>query len=113
MNNISTYTFGKKLFISIDLSKNSGKTQSGKSINVATSRGYCPLSMDSSLRLKLHLYQLAKHSPVGGMTEPEDATNTNNPDFNQLLAVASGLTNEARKTLIHELKQMIVRDSVN
>jgi hypothetical protein len=113
MNNISTYTFGKKLFISIDLSKNSGKTQSGKSINVATSRGYRPLSMDSSLRLKLHLYQLATNSPAGGMQESEDAADTNNPDFNQLLAVASGLTNEARETLVRQLKQMIIRDSLN
>ena len=113
MDNISTYAFGKKLFIYIDLSKNAGKTLSGKSINVATSRGYCPLEMDSGLRLKLHLYQLATHSPAGGMKESEDAPDTNSQDFNQLLAVASGLTNEARETLILELKQMIVRDSLN
>ena len=113
MNNISTYTFGKKLFISIDLSKNSGKTRSGKSINVATSQGYCPLAMDSSLRLKLHLYQLGKHLPASGAQELEDATDTNNPDFNQILAVASGLTNESRQTLINQIKQMISRDSIN
>jgi hypothetical protein len=114
MQNISTYMHGKKLFISIDLSKDSGKTQSGKSLNVASSQGYCPLPIAPGHRLKLHLYRLAKHSAGNGKNQtPVNTQDASDQDINQILALASGLPNETRKTLIEHLKQMIVRDSVN
>jgi hypothetical protein len=80
---------------------------------VASSHGYNPLAKSPSLRLKLHLYQLAKHLPTKGIQEPGDSTEANDPDFNEILALASGLTNESRQILIHQIKQMISRDSIN
>jgi hypothetical protein len=96
MDNIDTYLHGKKLFISIDLAKNLGKTQSGKSLNVATSRGYSRLNSAPELRLKLG-----------------SAANTDTPDFNHILALVSGLANESRQELIGQIKQMISRDAIN
>lgn len=109
MNNILTCLFGQKLFISIDLSKIQGKTRSGKSLNVATSNGYRPLEIDPKLRLKLHLYELGQKSHYADSL----GIGAESDDFNQLLAIVSGLNNSQRQALIRGINQMMVRDSIN
>jgi hypothetical protein len=113
MDNVATYLHGKKLFISIDLTKSLGKTQSGKSLNVATSRGYSPLNIVPGHRLKLHLYRLGTQLPDQGKQAPELAAEATPSDLNHILALASGLCNETREDLIGQIRQMISRDSLN
>jgi hypothetical protein len=113
MDNIDTYLHGKKLFISIDLAKNLGKTQSGKSLNVATSRGYSRLNSAPELRLKLHLYRAGNTTSAIEKSDLGSGANTDTPDFNHILALVSGLANESRQELIGQIKQMISRDALN
>lgn len=113
MENISTTIWRRKLFILIDLDKNLGPSKSGKTTNVALSRGYRRLPVDSRFGLNLHLYRLPQSGESCSMAETgcETASSTQNPEVIQLVAIASGLSNPEREELVDQVKAMIKRDS--
>lgn len=57
MKNINMKITGDKLTIEVDLSKNFGKSKSGKSVVVASTNGNIVLAYKDSMKLGLNLYK--------------------------------------------------------